>query len=86
MRAPEYDETGREVLYVRTWLTVSQLRALLQEIPEDFEIGAQTAGQTGNLTISEPSTPAGAGELVGYIDVGDGRIVWERDSPQRSGG
>lgn len=55
-----------EIKHIR----VDALIELLKTLPPDYEIGARTRAQTGNLTIAA----AGGERQVGYIDLLEHKI------------
>lgn len=50
-------------------IEVKALRRLLEQLPDDFMLTAQTRAQTGNLAILTPE-----GVAAGYIDIDEEAI------------
>ncbi len=67
-----HDEMGAR-LYLRKWITIEKLTELLTEASSRgaVNVGAQTAANTGNITLLNADT-----DQVGYIDVGSEEIEW----------
>jgi hypothetical protein len=66
------DEDGHK-LYLRKWISIEKLTELLAEASsrDVVYVGAQTAANTGNITLLNAD-----GDQVGWIDVGTEEIEW----------